>query len=714
MSAPLIVATNALLESELLDGSRTVRRLLFVDTDTGEVALIDVEHPKAMPEWESLESLQEGFDCGAIRIRTDDKWLADTRPESALTTASKQVRDERLQVLRPLVDLDADPAQQVLRADTRGQLVLAAAVEHGKSLGKVYGWLRQYWQRGQTANALLPAYHLCGGRDTPRKAGERKRGRPSTLARAEPGREGLNVTTEIHGLIVKGGRRFWKKRHRGKRLSLREAYQATLETLFCTGVKFHDGHVVPVLKPEGELPTFRQFCYWLGKAREKEKDIRARYGERRHALKTRAVLGSSEHLSRGPNDLYLIDATVGDIFLLSSIDRRRVIGRPVIYLVLDHFSRMVVGFYVGLEGPSWVGAVMALENAFTDKVAFCARYGIEISEEDWPCHYVPRAITADRGEMLSIPSDHLVTAFGLRITNTPPFRADFKSFVEAQFRITNELGIRRQPGWVDKLVGRGDPDYRLDATLDLYHFNRLMIELILHNNRSRRLADQIPPDYPLSEDRDPVPLDLWEWGVENRVGIGRTMDRERIRVNLLPSEEGSATPQGIKVNGLHYDSATAREEGWFLRVPGTERVRVSVAYDPRDVSKVYLRLEQGRKIEECPLTQKDAIRFAGRTLEEVQDARDRRLMARQRDRRARHQDTAEFHARIDAITRSAEGERAEALGGPNKHPIVTDINEARRAQRRANRGEEAFTKDGAPPPPPPRPAAGDGYVPFPD
>ncbi|HLM45970.1 MAG TPA: hypothetical protein VK458_19020, partial [Myxococcaceae bacterium] len=404
MSAPLIVATNALLESDLLDGRRSVLRLLFVDRDAGEVALIDVEDPKAMPEWESLESLREGFDCGALRIRTNDRWLADTRPESALTTASKQVRDERLRVLEPLVDLAADPAQQVLRAETRGPLVLAAAVANGKSLGKVYGWLRQYWQRGQTANALLPAFHLCGARGEERRAGQKKRGRPSKLALGEPGREGMNVTEEIRHLIVKGGTRFWRRRHRGKRLSLREAHQATLEALFCSGVEFRAGRVVPILKPEGELPTFRQFCYWLGKARNKERDLIARYGERRHALRTRAVLGSSEHLSRGPNDLYLVDATVGDIYLLSSIDRRRVIGRPVIYLVVDHFSRMIVGFYVGLEGPSWVGAMMALENAFTDKVQFCARYGIEISEEDWPCHYVPRAITADRGEMIASPS----------------------------------------------------------------------------------------------------------------------------------------------------------------------------------------------------------------------------------------------------------------------------------------------------------------------
>ncbi len=43
---------------------------------------------------------------------------------------------------------------------------------------------------------------------------------------------------------------------------------------------------------------------------------------------------------------------------------------------------MVVGIYVGLEGPSWLGAMMALSNAFTDKVNYCKEYDINISQED--------------------------------------------------------------------------------------------------------------------------------------------------------------------------------------------------------------------------------------------------------------------------------------------------------------------------------------------
>ncbi len=71
----------------------------------------------------------------------------------------------------------------------------------------------------------------------------------------------------------------------------------------------------------------------------------------------------------GPGAKYQIDATVGDIYLVSQFDRSDIIGRPVMYFVMDSYSRMVTGMYVGLEGPSWAGAMMAIENAASDKVA---------------------------------------------------------------------------------------------------------------------------------------------------------------------------------------------------------------------------------------------------------------------------------------------------------------------------------------------------------
>lgn len=692
MSA-LMIAINTLLEREDAEGRSVAYRLLYVDAVERALALIDVQDHRAFPVWWPVAQMQADLQAGVVRVLGEDPFHAETSPDAMLSESACRVRDERWAVVGPLVDPAAGDPADVLHTSTRGALVRAASIETGRSRDKIYDWLRQYWRGGQTINALLPRFSRCGGPGEERVAGTKKRGRPRKVLIEDAGDQGLNVTPDVRERILKGARQFLFRKVNGKQLGLNEAYQFTLETFFRQGVLFKDGALVPLLLRPDECPTLNQFVYWSEKHRTVIDEMKARFGERRFNLRHRPVLGSTEHLSRGPGDMYLIDATVGDIYLLSEIDRQRVIGRPVLYLVIDHWTRMIVGLYVGLEGPSWMGAMMALENAFTDKVEFCRRFGVEITPDDWPCQHVPRAITGDRGEMLSHASDNLVPAFRLRLVNTPAFRADFKSFVEAQFRLTNETSIRRQPGWVDKARDRGDPDYRLDATLTLHEFTALMIHLALLNNRSRGLRNQVPLNFPLPRHVDPTPLDLWEWGTEQGLNLGRVMDRQSVRVNLLPTYEALTTREGLSICGgaLMYDSETAQKEGWFIHVPGRKKARVTLALDPRDVSVAYMRLDRGRRVEVCPLTPKFDLRYHGRMLDEVLDERERLGVIHRESGPRRAQALAEFHAHEAALQEVAEERRAHASGGEKVIPIVSGQREARREERTARRREEAFT-----------------------
>lgn len=107
------------------------------------------------------------------------------------------------------------------------------------------------------------------------------------------------------------------------------------------------------------------------KTRGSEKDIQFRKSAKEFESKHRPILSDSKSETNGPGTRFQIDATIADIYLVSSLDVNKVIGRPVIYAVIDVYSRIVTGLYVGLEGPSWVGAMMALDNMVADKVNFC-------------------------------------------------------------------------------------------------------------------------------------------------------------------------------------------------------------------------------------------------------------------------------------------------------------------------------------------------------
>ena len=140
----------------------------------------------------------------------------------------------------------------------------------------------------------------------------------------------------------------------------------------------------------------------------------------------RGILGTSTAEVTGPGARGQIDATIADVYLVSRLERRRIVGRPTLYFVLEVFSRMIVGLHVGREAASWVGAMSALVNAASNKVGFCQGYGIGIEPEDWPCQGLPDAILGERAEVL-------VKHFGVRLETTQPCRADPQGIVEKRF-----------------------------------------------------------------------------------------------------------------------------------------------------------------------------------------------------------------------------------------------------------------------------------------
>lgn len=679
----------------------TVHRVLHIDGKARQVALFDTEAKKALPTWVDFEDLQRDLDEERARPLATDTLLPPFLPDDALTDAAKKVRDARLAVIASIASSDADPEMRILRSEHRGGLIAEAVARHGTAKDKIYAWLRRWWRHGQMDNALLPDFQNCG-RGSYAKPGAKRGRKLSPESKSHDGHIGVGVDPRIKRLILKGARMFWNAKRGGTARTKQDAYQLTLQHLFHKRLEMKDGVLTAIVRegPEDDnrLPTFAQWDYHVEESLRKDGALEARYNDRELALRRRPVLGTSEGLSRGPGDLYLIDATVADMYLLSSFDKRWVIGRPVLYLVVDHYSRMVVGMHIALEGPNWTGAMMALANAFSDKVAFCASHGIEISHEDWPCDVAPNRLTADRGEVISEHADYIVPGFRMAIHDTPPFRADFKSFVEGQFKITNETGLKRMPGWVDKLKDRGGRDYRLDAVLDFKGFTQMMITLVLHNNSSRPIASNIPNDFPLADGEDPVPLELWDWGLSNASPSVRRFVPEDVRRNLLPTFEAVHTRHGLSVLGgkLHYTTPRAIAEGWFVNAPNRGGKVERLAIHPWDASIAYLRRPKG-ELEKCELTPADVKRYAGRTLADVEDSGDRDARRKKGNTRLRIQREADLNGKLNAIKDRAAKERREALDAADRaKPDLSAMSAMRNVERDVQRLENASSVDKAP------------------
>ena len=106
-----------------------------------------------------------------------------------------------------------------------------------------------------------------------------------------------------------------------------------------------------ILAIRDDVPSFWQFRYWYEKDNDIFKLKRRRHKPRVYDKDMRALLGSSTAEVIGPGSRYQIDATIADVYVVSRYDRSKIVGRPVLYVIIDVFSRMITGVYIGFEGP---------------------------------------------------------------------------------------------------------------------------------------------------------------------------------------------------------------------------------------------------------------------------------------------------------------------------------------------------------------------------
>jgi len=671
---------NMLIEQEQENSKRRVERVLYIDSAGENLVLIDIFAPKALPMWKSMDEMYLALTSKIIRVLKGEPVARLHVAENTLADLYRIHRDKAWETIQDLVlDEVGNPRVAIFFRKSRGEMVAVCTKERGVTKQTVYKYLRKYWQAGQTKNALLPNYERCGGKGKERKTNGRKPGRPNALERATGHTMGVVIDDEIKKRFQRGVKLFYET---PQKLPLTKAFQYMLETYFHIGYELQDGVPVPILPPAEELPTFRQFEYWYAKQRcqDPARVAKIRHGERRFQLSHRPVLGDSTRMAFGPGSIFQIDATIADIYLVSSLDPGRIIGRPVLYIITDVFSRMVPGFSVGLDGPGWLGAMLALENATTDKVAFCAEYGISIQPEDWPVHHLPKNILADRGELEGFNANHLVNALGVSVSNTPPYRADWKAIVERHFRLINDQAIRWVPGAVHPYRERGSKDYRLDACLNLFQFRSLLIRLFLFHNRFHYLKDYRRDEAMIRDHVEPYPLDMWNWGLQNRVGQLRTEDKDLIRLNLLPEAEAAVTEKGIVFRKRQYDCQMAHDEQWYVRARERGRWKIKVAFDPRKLDIIYLRFENGRRMEPCFLHDNESV-FQDRDWHEILDLDE---LARQKEparRTYQQQALATLDAHIGNVVDLAHEVAQAAKAGYSKRALLQGIRENRDRER---------------------------------
>lgn len=277
------------------------------------------------------------------------------------------------------------------------------------------------------------------------------------------------------------------------------------------------------------------------------------------------------------NGLWQIDHTPVDIILVDEVDRI-AIQRPWITVIIDIFSRMVMGWYISFDTPGAVGTGLCISRAILPKDELLARWGINFP---WPSQGKPRILMCDnakefRGNMLKDTcSEH-----GVDLRFRPVKQPHYGAHIE---RLQGTLLHR-----IHKLDGttfsnahqKGDYDAEKNANMTLVEFEQWLANLILgqyHNEVHSGLGCS-----PLQKYREGL------IGTDTTPGLGKltlATNPEKLIYDFLPFEYRTIQPSGVQIDNVEYHDPVL--DRWIGALePGKARVKRKFLFrrDPRDIS----------------------------------------------------------------------------------------------------------------------------------
>jgi hypothetical protein len=220
---------------------RRLLRVLWIDHARGMAWVFELGKARALPQPCALRRLADDVLGRQARLLQDDPF-APAPPVLAPPASHLALQRKAWEIVAHLHA--GVPGLYGPRA--RAAMIADCAARFGVSRASVLRYLRRYWERGQTLDALLPDYGNSGapGKTRTATAGV-KRGRPP-----KPGTPpGLNVDAAIRATFSAAVARYCVLH---PVFSRRACYARMLDD-------FYRG------RDAGAVPSFGQFSYWLDK-----------------------------------------------------------------------------------------------------------------------------------------------------------------------------------------------------------------------------------------------------------------------------------------------------------------------------------------------------------------------------------------------------------------------------------------------------------------
>jgi putative transposase len=251
---------------------------------------------------------------------------------------------------------------------------------------------------------------------------------------------------------------------------------------------------------------------------------------------------------------------------------RLPLGRPWLTVIIDVYTKMILGIYLSFHRPGSLSATQCLLHAIRPKAYVKTLY--PKVKHDWPTYGLPEEIVVDNAkEFLGDNFRDACWQLGIDVNNSPPGCAWYRPSVERWFGTLNKSLLHELPGTTfSNIFEKKDYDPQkhavisLDRLLEIIH---IWIIDIYHQRVHKGIRD--------------VPHRRWTNAVvENPPNLPPSSDDLRVLLGFV--EHRSVSRSGIELFTLLYNCGELN----LIRRGLSEGEKVMVKYDPTDLSTIYV------------------------------------------------------------------------------------------------------------------------------
>jgi len=252
------------------------------------------------------------------------------------------------------------------------------------------------------------------------------------------------------------------------------------------------------------------------------------------------------------------------------------IGQPWLTILVDYYSRMILGFCIGFEPPSYGVLMEALRQAILPKTYLRSKYPQII--HDWPCYGVPEKLVCDRGaDLISKDLEQAAFQLGMELDFMPPRTPHLKGTVESFFDTLNDQLISTLPGrtfrsWEKRADYQPDdgPLLPYDTLAEVIHRHLIDIH-----------AQQKHPTSAKTR------YEMWQEGAAEFPPAIPSASEELV-VLLAKTAERSLSVRGIELHGMFYASDELFALRSELAAANLPLDKLTVRYNPWDLGSVWI------------------------------------------------------------------------------------------------------------------------------